>query len=86
MNMIEAYSKREQDGMFERLNERMQIFEKDARESLQRIEMQTTATNGRVRKLEQWQSYVIGFCACLGIILFSILIPLISSLIQSGKL
>lgn len=77
------YTKREQDGMFSRLDDRIGIFEKDTRESLQRIELQTTATNGRVRKLERWQSYVIGFCACLSIVLFSVMIPVISGYVSS---
>ena len=68
--------------MFEHLNSRMDVFEKDVREALTRIELQTTMTNGRVRKLEQWQSYVIGFCAAIGLIL----LPILYSLIQAGKL
>ncbi len=65
---------------------RMTDFEKDTRESLSRIEVTTTTQNGRVGNLERWQSYVIGFCVCLGIILFSVLIPVVSSFIQAGKL
>lgn len=40
---------------------------------LVRIEKQTTTTNGRVTKLERWQSYVLGFCAAITLLL----IPLI---------
>ena len=65
---------------------RMSDFEKDTRESLSRIEVTTTNQNGRVGKLERWQSYVIGFCACLSVILFSVLLPVIASFIQVGKL
>ena len=65
---------------------RMADFEKDTRESLARIEVTTTTQNGRVGSLERWQSYVIGFCVCLGIVLFSVLVPVISSFIQAGKL
>lgn len=54
--------------------------------SLQEIKVQTTATNGRVRSLERWQSYVLGFCAAISIILFSTLIPIISAFIQSGRI
>lgn len=33
--------------------------------ALPRIEIQTTMTNGRVRKLERWQSYALGFCGIM---------------------
>lgn len=69
------YSKREIDQMFGSFLEKFGIFDKDTRESLTRIEVQTGKTNGRVTNLERWQSYVIGFCACLSLILLSIIIP-----------
>jgi hypothetical protein len=43
------------------------------KETLDRIETQTVRTNGRVSKLERWQSYVIGFCACVVLILLPVL-------------
>jgi hypothetical protein len=36
--------------------------------TLEEILIQTKRTNGRVSKLESWQAYVIGFCACLTIV------------------
>lgn len=45
----------------------------DIRNSLQRIEVQTTTTNGRVTKLEKWQGYVLGFCAALTMLFVPIL-------------
>lgn len=44
----------------------------DIQASLGRIETQTTKTNGRVNNLETWQSYVLGFCACITILLLPI--------------
>jgi hypothetical protein len=49
---------------------------------LQEILVQTTTTNGRVRKLEQWQSYVIGFCAAVSIMLFSVLLPIVAAFVK----
>lgn len=46
---------------------------------------QAKLTNGNVAKLKLWQSYVIGFCACLGLMFISILIPLLVAYIQVHK-
>lgn len=53
---------------------------------LPRIERQTMKTNGRVSKLERWQSYVIGFCACLSLLVIVIGVPILIELIRVGKL
>ncbi len=58
------YSKREQDEKWEQIVN-----------ALSRIEVQTTTTNGRVSKLEKWQSYVLGFCAGVSLLLLSVLVP-----------
>lgn len=58
----------------------------DIREYLIRIEDQTTKTNGRVNRLEGFQKYIIGFCTAIGIILVSIVIPLISAILSSHQL
>jgi hypothetical protein len=79
------YTKREIDQIFGNFVEKFSTFDKDTRESLTRIENQTTATNGRVRRLERWQSYVIGFCACLSLILFSAVIPIVAAYIQAAR-
>lgn len=52
------------------------------KETLLRIEKQTTTTNGRVTKLERFQSYTLGFCAAIGILI----LPIIFALFQNGKI
>lgn len=68
--------------MTEKNYSKREIDEKwsDIANALSRIEIQTTTTNGRVTKLERWQSYVLGFCACMSLLLFSVVIPLIPAL------
>jgi hypothetical protein len=54
MTPCKSYSDREIDTMF-----------KDIKEQLDRIEQQTTRTNGRVRVLETWRSITVGGIAVL---------------------
>ena len=65
------YRKRELDEKFD-----------DIKGSLDRIEHQTVATNGKVADLVRWKYLLIGFCSCISIII----LPLVFSLIQAGKL
>lgn len=44
--------------------------------TLSRIEGQTIKTNGRVGQLERWQSYVIGFCAAVSMLMLPVLFKL----------
>lgn len=53
---------------------------------LGQILAQTIKTNGRVNKLERWQSYVLGFCAALSLIFISILIPIFTAYIQARRI
>lgn len=65
----EPYQNREIREMFE-----------EVKSTLTRIETQTVKTNGRVSKLETWQAYVLGFCACISIFIVPIAISLTKSL------
>ena len=42
--------------------------------SLMKILEQTSITNGRVTKLEHWQSMVLGYCACLTMLVLPLII------------
>lgn len=64
-----TYTDRELDAHFKNLMEHMTSFEAETGASLMRIEAQTVKTNGRVNKLEKWQSYMAGAIAMLGLIL-----------------
>ena len=79
------YSKRELDQILAAARKEDDDFKFNISQSLTRIETQTSMTNGRVTKLERWQSYVVGFCACLSLLIFSIIIPLVPSLIEYLK-
>lgn len=61
----EPYKNREIEEMFN-----------DVKDTLGRIEAQTTKTNGRVSKLERWQSYVIGFCACVALLIIPLILAM----------
>lgn len=61
------YSAREIDAMFETISD-----------SLQRIEQQTTKTNGRVAVLERWQSFLQGGLAILTLLVVPVIIYLVT--------
>ena len=69
--MEEEYSKREID-----------TFMQEIRDQLNRIEAQTTKTNGRVSKLENWRGFITGGLAILSAIMLPIVFILISSYIK----
>lgn len=73
--MTEDYQNREIDEMF-----------KDINASLIRIETQTTKTNGRVNKLEQWQSYIKGGLAVIVLLLVPIAIYFIQQTLSQASL
>ena len=59
--MTDQYSNREIDRMF-----------KDIQDALNRIEIQTTKTNGRVTTLRIWRGYLTGGIAILSVIVLPI--------------
>ena len=84
-----TYSDRELDSEFSNLLDHMRVFENkvdghfiDLKEGDVRIETQTTRTNGRVTKLERWQSYVIGFCAAITALILPLIYIVIEKVIQ----
>lgn len=84
----EPYKNRELDDKFKAADERADAFHEKLmdeisyiKEKVDAIEKQTKLTNGRVNKLEKWQSYVIGFCACLTVIVIPTAIAVLKHLI-----
>ncbi len=49
-----------------------QTYRQWTKETLTEIKDQTIKTNGRVSKLEQWQSYVLGAVAAITILMLPI--------------
>lgn len=72
---MEDYKNREIDEMFGDINK-----------ALIRIEAQTTKTNGRVSKLERWQSYAQGACAVIILLLVPVAIYFIQQTMSQASL
>lgn len=53
----------------------------DIKEQLNRIEAQTTATNGKVRNLQMWRAYTLGFCAAVSLLLLPVLLMLVNKFV-----
>ena len=56
-----------------------QTMEEVVKPTLARIEVQTTKTNGTVRSLQQWKSFMMGGLAVIGVVL----LPIIFIVIQN---
>lgn len=72
--MEKEYQNREIDEMF-----------KDVKATLDRIETQTTKTNGRVNTLEKWQYYVKGGLGIVVLLMVPIAIYFINQTISSAS-
>lgn len=70
------------DSLDEKLGIRMDFFEKNTNEKLDEVIERQKYTNGKVAFVYRYIWLCMGFCLCLSIIV----LPLIWSLIQSGKL
>lgn len=57
----------------------------DIKSQLNRIETQTVKTNGSVANLKMWRAYTTGALAVIIFLIASIVIPVISSVIQNGN-
>lgn len=60
------YSNRELDQKFGTVHDKLDL-----------ILGQTTKTNGRVTRLERWQSYVLGFCAAISALIVPIILYIV---------
>lgn len=69
--MDKDYTKREVDEKFE-----------DITKQLDRIEIQTTKTNGKVAELQGWQNFIKGGLAVLAIIVVPIFLYVIYTIIK----
>lgn len=70
--MDEPYKNREIKEMFD-----------DVKQTLERIEMQTIKTNGRVSTLERWQSYVLGAVATFMLVGLSVGVPILLDIVKT---
>ena len=80
------YQNREIDERFLTLEQKMEERHADQIQYLQRIEGQTTKTNGRVNKLENWQAYIKGGLAVIVLLLVPIAIYFIQQTLSDASL
>ena len=78
MDEDKRYSNRELDHHFNDIREKFLGAIENIASDVSEIKIQTKLTNGRVGKLEKWQSYIQGGLTILAIIMVPILLMLIS--------
>lgn len=77
--MSKEFSNGELQLMFEHIKEHNKYVE----ENLRSIEEQTKKTNGRVSKLEKWQSYVFGATAVLTVIIIPVVFEVVKQWLKT---
>ncbi len=68
---------------FSKLTDKMDEKFSDIRTILVEVKDQTTKTNGRVNKLERWQSFMMGGLAILTVLVLPILFIIVSAIIST---
>lgn len=75
--MEEPYTKREIDSLHQVIIDKLNTIDSKANT----IDEKVTKTNGRVKNLELWKSYLVGAISILSVITGAFLIPLLSKLL-----
>jgi len=65
------------DAFHDKLLERMSVFEDNTTSSLDRIETQTTKTNGAVADINKWRERINGGAIASGVFMTVIVIPIL---------
>lgn len=71
---------RELNTAIENLSERMEEKHADLKDSLDRIETQTTKTNGRVAELEKWRWITVGAVSILTALVLPVIFIILKNL------
>ena len=67
-------------------NRELNMRFEEIKEKLETILQQTTKTNGRVSKLEQWRAYILGAVGIMVVLVIPIATLVLYDLIRTGKI